>query len=105
MRCSLLKKIDYEKEVIIIIADDGSEAAINKSSAFVDDENNIVNIPFQMFQWLFYVSYAIAIYKSQGSTFDFGYTIHEYDHPMFDNRLKYVALSRSTSIQNINIIN
>jgi len=53
---------------------------------------------------LFYVAYAITIYKSQGSTFDYPYTIHEYGHPMFDDRLKYVSLSRATSIEHINII-
>ena len=54
----VIKKIVYEEELIIINAN--------------DDENKNVNIPFQMFQRLFYVSYAITIYKSQGSTFDFG---------------------------------
>ena len=72
-------------------------------------------IPFDKFQHLFYVAYAITMYKSQGSTFDFyknslgvkvdyEYTIHEFTHPRFDERLKYVSLSRSSSLKNINII-
>ena len=57
-----------------------------------------------MFQKLFYPAYAITIFKSQGSTFDFEYTIHEFNHPLFDNRLRYVSLSRSVDIEHINII-
>ena len=71
-------------------------------------------IPFDKFQHLFYVAYAITIYKSQGSTFDFyknsqgikveyNYTIHEFNHPMFNERSKYVSLSRITKIENIHI--
>ena len=53
------------------------------------------------FQHYFYVAYAITIHKSQGSTFDFSYTIHEWDK--LDNKLKYVALSRATDKEYINI--
>ena len=49
----------------------------------------------------FYVAFCITIHKSQGSTFDEPFTIHEFDK--LDRRLKYVALSRSTQIENINI--
>jgi len=69
-----------------------------------DDDDKVVEVPFDKFQRLFYPAYAITIYKSQGSTFDHPYTIHEYNHPRFDNRLKYVCLSRATNIENINIL-
>ena len=65
--------------------------------------NKIIDIPFDMFQRLFYVAYAITIYKSQGSTFDYPFTVHEWNHVLFDSRLKYVALSRAVSKDNINI--
>jgi len=45
------------------------------------------DIPVDKFQNLFYIAYAITIYKSQGSTFDFKFTVHEFNHPRFDNRL------------------
>ena len=51
---------------------------------------------------MFYVAYCITVHKSQGSTFRHEYTIHEFEK--FDNRLKYVALSRSSNIKNINIL-
>jgi ATP-dependent exoDNAse (exonuclease V) alpha subunit len=54
------------------------------------------------FQNYFYVAYASTIHKSQACTFDFPYTIHEWEK--LDTRLKYVALSRATNKNKINII-
>jgi hypothetical protein len=54
------------------------------------------------FQRLFYVAYAMTIHKSQGCTFDFDYTIHEWDK--LDQRLRYVALTRATDLKYINVI-
>ena len=42
----------------------------------------------------FYPAYCITVHRSQGTTFDHPYTIFEWD--LMDERLKYVALSRST---------
>ena len=76
---------------------------INKEFIFIQDESDKqIEIPIDKFQKFFYVAYCITTHKSQGSTFNHGYTIHEYDK--FDIRLKYVALSRSTDIKNINIV-
>ena len=76
---------------------------INKEFIFIQDESDKqIEIPIDKFQKFFYVAYCITTHKSQGSTFKHDYTIHEYDK--FDNRLKYVALSRSTDIKNINIV-
>jgi ATP-dependent exoDNAse (exonuclease V) alpha subunit len=92
----------YNNEVFII-----KEIQHSKSNILIvdeDDSSRILNIPFNMFQQLFYVAYCITIHKSQGVTYDFPYSIHEWDHPNFDFRLKYVALSRTTQLQNINVI-
>lgn len=58
-------------------------------------------IPFDDFQKMFYVAFCITVHKSQGDTIKSPYTIHEWG--MFDRRLRYVALSRATSIDHINI--
>ena len=79
-----IKKIDNKKEIIII----------------TDDEKDI-DIPINEFQKLFYVAFCITVHKSQGSTFNHPYTIHQFE--LFDERLKYVALSRSTDKNLINI--
>ena len=93
------KELDiFNNETFII------KEILTDTIVIIDDENTRYNINIKDFQSLFYVAYAITIYKSQGSTFDFEYTIHEFNHPRFDNRLKYVSLSRSVDIKNINII-
>ena len=43
----------------------------------ITNENKTIEISSKDFQFLFYVAYCITIHKSQGSTFDFDYTIHE----------------------------
>lgn len=72
---------------------DGDKIILNNDFVFTD------NIQFQKY---FYVSYAITTHKAQGCTFDFDYTIYEWSK--MDNRLKYVALSRATNKNLINII-
>jgi ATP-dependent exoDNAse (exonuclease V) alpha subunit len=79
-----IKKIDNKKEIIII----------------TDDEKDI-DIPINEFQKLFYVDFCITVHKLQGSTFNHPYTIHQFE--LFDERLKYVALSHSTDKDLINI--
>jgi ATP-dependent exoDNAse (exonuclease V) alpha subunit len=74
----------------------------NAETLTINDEDREIEIPINKFQKLFYVAYCITVCKSQGSTFDFNYTIHEFEK--FDNRLKYVACSRSTDIKHINIV-
>ena len=83
------KNFEFDKENIIIVSD--------------IDEGKVIDIPFDMFQSLFHPAYAITIYKSQGSTFDHPFTVHEWSHPLFNDRLRYVSLSRATNLENINI--
>ena len=66
-----------------------------------DGTDRTVKIPLKEITQFFYPSYCITVHKSQGSSFDFPYTIYEFDK--FDERLKYVALSRSTNKNYINI--
>ena len=72
-----------------------------KEIIIVADEERQLEITYKEFPFLFNVAYCITCHKSQGSTFDHPYTIHEFDK--FDSRMKYVALSRSTKVENINI--
>ena len=72
---------------------DGDKIVLNSDVVFTD------HIKFQKY---FYVAYAITTHKSQGCTFDFDYSIHEW--LKMDNRLKYVSLSRATNKNLINII-
>ena len=66
------------------------------------DEDQTAEVPFDDFQKLFYVAFALTCHRVQGQTFNHPYTIHEWEK--FDWRLRYVALSRSTDLKNINIV-
>ena len=83
----IIKRIELDDELIII------ENECTK-------ELNEIN--FEDFQSWFYVAFCITCHKVQGASYDFEYTIHEFDR--FDSRLRYVALSRATKKEFINIV-
>ena len=60
-----------------------------------------MDVENDMVQQLFNPAWCITIHKSQGSTYDHPYTIHEFDK--LDGRLKYVAFSRETDIKHIRV--
>ena len=68
----------------------------------VGDEMNDVKIKFHDVTKFFNVAYCITCHKSQGTTIKTSYTIHEFNK--MDKRLKYVALSRASDINFINIL-
>jgi len=61
-----------------------------------------IDINLEDFYALFLPAYAITAHKSQGMTFDFKYTIMEFTK--MSTRMKYVAMSRGTKVENISII-
>ena len=65
--------------------------------------NDIINIEVKDFQKYFYLGFCITIYASQGETFSKPYTIYDWNFKYFCNKSKYVALSRATNINNIQI--
>ena len=81
----VIKQIDLEKSVITL-----------------KNGERIIEIPVDQFQRFFYVAYAMTVCKSQGSTFQHSYTIHEWER--YTNRLKYVSLSRASSRELINVV-
>jgi ATP-dependent exoDNAse (exonuclease V) alpha subunit len=82
-----VSKVSLKSNLIEITREDGSK----------------FDVDFAMFQKLFYPAYAITSHKAQGSTYDHPYTIWEWTHPRFDERAKYVVLSRSKKYEHINI--
>lgn len=75
----------------------------NKTFTFIN-QNDGVEHTFKHFQFstYFYPAFCITIHCSQGQTYENNYTIH--DWALLDERLKYVALSRAKSFENISII-
>jgi 5-methylcytosine-specific restriction protein A len=76
----------------------------NKKIIVIEADKRIQEIKFDDFQKMFYVAYCITVHKSQGCSFDHPYTIHEFNNKSFDDRLKYVALSRATDLKLINVL-
>lgn len=76
---------------------------INKKSKqiLVSSFDKELIIPYDEFQRLFYIAFCITVHKSQGETYNEPYTIYEWGK--FDNRMKYVALSRAADKNYINI--
>ena len=74
----------------------------NDDVIIIFDEDREHPIPIVEFTKMFNVAYCITTHRAQGATFDEPYTIYEWE--LFDERLRYVALSRATDANLINII-
>jgi hypothetical protein len=64
-------------------------------------DERILDINIFKFNKIFFPAYAITVYASQGCTINQPYTIHEYER--LNRRARYVALSRSSKLEFINI--
>jgi len=69
---------------------------------FEDDLKHEFKVNVNDFQKFFLVAYATTTHSAQGMSIGEPYTIHEWDR--MDQRLKYVALSRSRDIKYIHIM-
>jgi hypothetical protein len=67
-----------------------------------DDFKKLIKINITDFQKYFLVAYGCTVHSAQGMSIGKPYTIHEWGR--MDQRLRYVALSRSRSIEYINIM-
>ncbi len=76
---------------------------INDDEIIISNEmKGLLAIPLEQFITTFNLAFCITIHKSQGATFNQKYTIYEWSDRMTD-KLKYVAISRSSDINNIQI--
>jgi ATP-dependent exoDNAse (exonuclease V) alpha subunit len=75
---------------------------INARHITIKNDRNEIVIGADDFQKLFRIGYAFTTHSSQGMSIDKPYTIHEFNR--MSKKLKYVALSRSTKHEYINIM-
>jgi hypothetical protein len=68
----------------------------------VEGDREIV-IKHNEFHKYFYIGFCITVHTSQGETFSQKYTIYDWNFFHFSKKAKYVALSRATSYENIQI--
>jgi ATP-dependent exoDNAse (exonuclease V) alpha subunit len=79
-----------------------SSTSKNTREIIIKNDRNEIKIKADEFQKLFRIGYAFTTHSAQGMSIDKPYTIHEFNK--MDQKLKYVALSRATKHENINII-
>jgi ATP-dependent exoDNAse (exonuclease V) alpha subunit len=92
----------YENGVLVLLSI-GYKGEFTEGTIYYSNEmKKLQEIKVDEFQNYIYVAYASTIHKSQACTFNFSYTIHEWEK--LDTRLKYVALSRATNKNKINIM-
>ena len=90
-----LKLINNERYII-------KKVDKNTKEIIIKNDRNEIKIKADEFQKLFRIGYALTCHSCQGMSIDKPYTIHEFNR--MDQKLKYVALSRATKYENINII-
>ena len=88
----------YNSEVFTITVIDWHK----KTFSFLDGETSHTYSASQ-FSSMFYPAFCVTVHVSQGCTFSKPYTVYDWNHPRMDETAKYVALSRATSIKNIQI--
>jgi len=90
-----LKLINNERYII-------KKVDKNSNEIIIKNDRNEIKIKADEFQKNFRIGYAFTCHSAQGLSIDTPYTIHEFNR--MDQKLKYVALSRATKYENINII-
>ena len=77
---------------------------INKNIITIENEKNKIifdAVKEDAFQRCFWVAFATTCHSSQGLTINQAYLIHQWNK--YTDKMKYVALSRATEYENINI--
>jgi 5-methylcytosine-specific restriction endonuclease McrA len=106
----IIKKVDNKSKEIVVENSrevpkkdkDGNEIKDKDGNIVMDKIIKTLKIKDDEFQKLFRIGYAFTTHSAQGMSIDKPYTIHEFNR--MDQKLKYVALSRATKHENINII-
>ena len=105
-----VKKVDiYSKELtlenvreVVKKDEDGNVKKDKDGNVEMEKKIKTIVIASGEFQKLFRIGYAFTTHSSQGMSIDKPYTIHEFNR--MSKKLKYVALSRSTKHEYINIM-
>ena len=74
---------------------------IQEDFIIVTDGSRDVEVEIDQIATMFYVAFCLTVHKCQGQTYHQSYMIHEWD--IYDDTMKYVALSRATDVNFINI--
>ena len=101
----IIAKIN-NKDIGIVNNERFKITAIEKNIITIKNEFKTIQfdaVENNSFQRCFRVAYCTTIHSSQGLSIGESYLIHQWNNENFDQRLKYVALSRARSYEIINI--
>jgi hypothetical protein len=76
---------------------------LSKETFSIMNDDVTQEIKIEKFHQFFYLGFCITIHASQGETFNTKYTIYDWNFTRFCEKAKYVAMSRGTNINNIQI--
>lgn len=76
---------------------------ITDTQIHFNDGGQFYTIKINEFSKMFYLGFCRTIHSSQGETFNEKYTIYDWNFKYFCDKAKYVAMSRGTSVINIQI--
>ena len=74
---------------------------VDKDKITIQNERITIDMKHSEFKF-FDLAYCITVHKAQGSTFNFPFSIYDYNFKGFDKRLLYTAMSRSTKKEFVN---
>ena len=77
---------------------------IAKNFTVLSENGTRLTVEVDDFKMFFLPGYCITVHVSQGCTFDEPFTIHDWNHKCMDRSAKYVALSRSTRLEYVQIV-
>ena len=95
------KKSFLNSERFVVKAIDSSNIELED----IDDTARVEVVRTNLFNKFFYLGFAITYHASQGKTFREPYTIWDWGHHHVDATARYVALSRATKCEYIQIRN
>jgi hypothetical protein len=93
-----------DKKLNIINSETFVIKSINNNELVVKTDNIEIKLKTEDFHKFFYLGFCITIHASQGETFTEKYTIYDWKYKIFSDKAKYVALSRATNYNNIQIM-
>jgi hypothetical protein len=98
---SVQKVLKVSKETQVV---NNEEFAVTKiTSDFIEITNDRCTLGILYSQLKFFdLAYCLTVHKSQGSTYDFEYSIYEYHR--FSHRMLYTAMSRTTEKRFVNFV-
>jgi hypothetical protein len=106
VNCSALKIANNEQFIVKKIKE--GEIILTNEKSVINDAGEVISekktiaVPDERFHKLFVNAFCITLHKSQGQTIKAPYCIHEFEK--YTRRMKFVAVSRATILENINIV-